>query len=221
MSRETVAFDQAYADYVRELAVLREDDVLADLRRTTAELPNANMQIAVEQGRFMAALVRMIGARRCIEVGTFTGYSALCVAQALPVDGKLVACDVSAEYTARARPYWERAGVADRIDLRIGPASDTLQAMIDAGEASEYDFAFIDADKESYPDYYEKCLRLLRSGGVLAIDNIFMHGRALEPDATHPGAVAIHTTTRKAYEDARVEPTLIPIGDGVLLARNH
>jgi predicted O-methyltransferase YrrM len=218
MSNRTDACEKTTGAYVRSLASLRESSLMAELRAETAKLPNAIMQISVEQGQFMALLAATLKVRRAIEVGVFTGYSALSIAQQLPPDGRLVACDVSEEWTSIARRYWERAGVADRIDLRLGPAADTLQAMIDAGEAESYDFAFIDADKEAYPRYYALCLALLRRGGVIAIDNIFMHGRALSPNTDSASGKAIHTLTRQVYDDDRVDTAVVPIGDGVLLA---
>ncbi|MEQ8699750.1 MAG: class I SAM-dependent methyltransferase, partial [Bauldia litoralis] len=164
------------------------------------------------------SLAPTLKVRRAIEVGVFTGYSSLCIAQQLPPDGRLVACDVSDEWTSIARRYWDRAGVADKIVRRLGPATETLGAMVEAGEAGTYDFAFIDADKEAYPDYFELCLTLLRQGGLIAIDNIFMHGRALRPDTDSASGKAIHKLTRQVFADERVDTSLVPIGDGVLLA---
>lgn len=218
MSNRTDAYEQATGEYVRHLAGQRESRLLADLRAETSKMPMAVMQISVEQGQFMSLLVSALGVRRAIEVGVFTGYSSLCIAQNMAPDGRLVACDVSDEWTATARRYWERAGVADRIDLRLGPAVDTLSAMVEAGEAGGYDFAFIDADKEAYDRYYELSLTLLRQGGMIAIDNIFMHGRALKPDGDSASGTAINRLTRKVFADDRVDVSLVPIGDGLLLA---
>jgi predicted O-methyltransferase YrrM len=218
MSNRTDAYEKATGEYVRGLAALREPPLLAALRAETATLPEAIMQISPEQGQFMALLIRALDVRRAIEVGVFTGYSALCVARELPADGRLVACDVSDEWTAIGRRYWAEAGVADRIDLRLGPAADTLAAMVEAGEAAAYDFAFIDADKQSYDRYYELCLTLVRPGGMIAIDNIFLHGRALSPETDSASGKAIHALTRKIFDDDRVDAALVPIGDGVLLA---
>lgn len=218
MSNRTDAYEQATGEYVRHLAGLRESRLLADLRAETSKLPMAIMQISVEQGQFMGLLTAALRVRRAIEVGVFTGYSSLCIAQQLPTDGKLVACDVSDEWTSIARRYWERAGVADRIDLRLGPAADTLKTMVEAGEEGAYDFAFIDADKEAYPTYYELCLTLLRQGGMIGIDNIFMHGRALSADTDSASGKAIHKLTRLIFADDRVDASLVPIGDGLLLA---
>ena len=223
MSLRSDALEERVSDYVRNRSLGRESAALARLRERTAVLEMARMQISVEQGRLMAVLVAMLGARRVIEVGTFTGYSALCVAELLPPSpaGRLVACDLSREWTAIGREAWKEAGVADRIDLRLGPASATLAAMIAAGEAGGYDFAFIDADKKGYDDYYEKCLTLLRPGGALAVDNIFWDGRALDPPEADPDSVAIHALTAKVFADERVDPALVPIGDGLLLARKR
>ena len=199
----------------------REDDVLARLRQETSKLPLAIMQISVEQGRLMETLCRAFGVRRAVEVGVFTGYSSICVARALPRDGKLVACDVSEEWTDVARRYWAEAGVADRIDLRLAPAAETLAAMIDAGEDGSYDFAFIDADKTGYPDYYAKCLGLLRPGGLLTIDNMFMNGKVFDEEPEGEGPRTVRDLAKTIFADPRVEPSLIPIGDGLLLARKR
>src|SRR5688572_22776901 len=171
MSTRTVSLDDRLYDYLLAVSV-REPRVLAELREETAKLPSAGMQISPEQGQFMRLLAELIGARRTLEIGVFTGYSALCVAQALPPDGELIACDVSEEYTSIARRYWQRAGLDQRIRLELGPALSTLDRRIAAGEGGSYDFAFIDADKENYHAYYERCLQLLRQGGLIAIDNV-------------------------------------------------
>jgi len=217
MSTRTHPIDERLCDYLHDLAVRREDPLLAELRAETAELPMARMQIAVEQGLFMGLLVRMLSAERCLEVGVFTGYSSLCVARALPPGGRLVACDVSEEWTAIARRFWARAGVADRIDIRIGPGAKTLQGLIDSGEAERFDFAFLDADKEGQAAYYEQCLALLRRGGVVAIDNAFMGGEVV--DARDGAAAEVRALTERVFDDRRVDPSLLPIGDGLLLAR--
>lgn len=206
------------AAFVHAFAAQRESETLAKIRAATRDLPHANMQISAEQGRFMALLVRMIGAKRALEIGTFTGYSALCVVQALPPDGTLVACDVSAEWTSIGRRFWAEAGVADRIDLRLGRAGDTLAKMIDAGETDAFDFAFIDADKESYLTYYEQCLRLLRRGGLIAVDNMFMGGRVPDPDNHDPDVLVVRRLADLAATDERVDSALVSIRDGVLLA---
>jgi caffeoyl-CoA O-methyltransferase len=176
------------------------------------------MQISVEQGRLMALLARSVGTKRALEIGVFTGYSSICVAQQLPADGRLIACDVSDEWTKTARRFWEEAGVAGKISLELGPASETLARLIEGGQTNRYDFAFIDADKEAYDVYYEQCLALLRPGGLITIDNMFMGGRALEPEANEPGPRVVHALTRKIFADQRVDPSLVPIGDGLLVA---
>ena len=198
---------------------LREPDVLRRLRDETAKHPMAIMQISPEQGQLMQMLVRMLGAKNCIEVGVFTGYSSLAVALALPADGRIVACDISEDYIAVAEPFWKDAGVRDKIDLRIAPATETLDAMITAGETGDYDFAFIDADKPGYPEYFERCLALLRVGGMIAVDNIFMDGNAADPDTTSENAQAMRKFNAMLKDDTRVELSLIPIGDGLMLAR--
>jgi caffeoyl-CoA O-methyltransferase len=221
MSRSTDLLGPAGAAYLHQTATLGEPELHARLRARTAELKHANMQISPEQGRLMGLLVQVLGARRALEVGVFTGYSALCVAERLPEDGLLVACDVSADYTAIARPFWQEAGVADRIDLRLGAAGETLAAMIEAGETGSYDFAFIDADKEGNEAYYEQCLELLRPGGAVAIDNVFAGGKAFDPPADDEGARAADRLNRKVLADPRVDAALIPVSDGVLLARKR
>jgi predicted O-methyltransferase YrrM len=169
----------------------------------------------------MALLTQMLGSQRAIEVGVFTGYSALCVAQHLPADGTLVACDVSEEWTSIGRRFWAEAGVADRIDLRIGPAAASLAAMIEAGEAGAYDQAFLDADKSGYDGYYEQCLTLLHPGGVILLDNIFWHGHAIEPAEDDEDSLALHALTKKIAGDDRVDSSLVPIGDGLLVVRRR
>ncbi len=218
MSNQNAFIDPALNEYILTVTH-REDPVLADLKVETARLPESGMQISPDQGWFMSMLTRLIGATRAIEVGVFTGYSSLSVARALPEDGRLVACDVSAEYTSIARRYWERAGVASKIDLRLGPAVETLDTMIDEGESGSYDLAFIDADKENYPNYYERCLRLLRSGGLMLVDNALWGGRVADPAHTDTTTTALRDVNRTAGQDPRVEVSLLPIGDGLLLAR--
>ena len=200
---------------------LREPDVMRRLRERTADHPQAEMQIAPEQAQFMTLLARLVGARRALEVGVFTGYSALAVARALPPDGVLVACDISADYPAVGQPYWEEAGVADRIDLRIGPAVETLDALLDEGRDGAFDFAFIDADKTAYDAYYERTLRLLRPGGVVLLDNMFRRGRVADPSVDDPGVVAIHRLNEKLHHDDRIDLSLLPVADGLTLARKR
>lgn len=218
MSARTIRIDDRLYDYIRRVMV-PDDPILADLRARTAELPQAGMQISPEQGRFLGFLVGLMGARNCLEIGTFTGYSALSMARALPADGRLVCCDVSAEWTALARAAWARAGVARRIDLRLGPALQTLETLLDEGAAGRFDLAFIDADKENYAAYYEACLTLVRPGGVVAIDNVLWGGSVADPDRDTPETRAIRALNDAVFADARVHACLVPIGDGLTLAR--
>jgi len=223
MSRRTLNLDDRLYQYVLDTS-LREHSALAELRAATSDHPHANMQISPEQGQLLALLVKLIGARRTIEVGVFTGYSALAVALALPPDGHVLACDVSDEYTRIGRPFWQRAGVADKIDLVLEPAVHTLDARLAAGEAGRYDFAFIDADKSNYDAYYERCLRLVRAGGLIAIDNTLWSGRVAEPvvDTTEDAdTAALQALNLKLRDDSRVDISLLPIGDGLTLARKR
>ncbi len=217
MSTRTLSLDTPLYEYLLSVSV-REPAVLRRLREETAPDPMAGMQIAPEQGQFLALLVRMLGARRTIEVGVFTGYSSLCVARVLPEDGLLIACDQSKEWTDMARRYWHEAGVEDRIDLRLGPALETLDALIEDSEEGQFDFAFIDADKFGYQAYFERCLTLLRSGGVVAVDNTLWGGRVVDAADEGEDTVAIRTFNAGLYADERVELSLVPIGDGLTLA---
>jgi len=221
MSRTTESLRDDAARYLQATALLGEPELHARLRAETAELKNANMQISPEQGRLMGLIAQLVGARRAIEVGVFTGYSALWVAESLPPDGVLVACDVSEDYTAVARRYWTEAGVDGRIDLRLGPAAETLDAMIAAGEAGTFDLAFVDADKQNNETYFEQCLELLRAGGVVMIDNAFAGGRAFAPAPGDADARDIRDLTRKIMADARVDAVLVPVSDGLILARKR
>jgi predicted O-methyltransferase YrrM len=200
---------------------LREPPVLARLREETARLPEGRMQISPEQGQFMALLAELVGARRALELGVFTGYSSTAVALALPPGGKLVACDVNEEWTRVAQRVWVEAGVRDRVELRLGPALGTLDALLGAGQAGSFDLAFVDADKQEYPDYYERCLSLLRPGGLLAFDNALSNGRVADPAMKEPWLEAIRSVNRRARDDPRVTAALVPIGDGMLLARKR
>jgi predicted O-methyltransferase YrrM len=220
MTRQTLAMNDELHEYLLA-ASLREPALLQQLRDETGRLPNAQMQLAPEQGQFLAFLVRAIGARRTLEIGVFTGYSSLCVALSLPSDGQIVACDVSEEWTATARRYWEAAGVASKIDLRIAPALQTLDGLLDTGEEGAFDFALIDADKPTYPNYYERCLQLLRPGGVIAIDNVLRDGRVADPADHHPGTVAMRAFNAHLHQDERIDLSLLPIGDGLTLARKR
>ncbi len=220
MSNQSIALTPALYDYLLKVS-LRESAVLRDLRARTAALPDSRMQIAPEQGQFMALLARLMGARRAIEVGVYTGYSALCVAAALPPEGYLVGCDLSAEYTAIAREYWRRAGVDARIDLRLAPASETLAELLVAEGEESFDFAFIDADKEGYAGYYEQCLRLLRPGGLIVVDNVLWSGRVLDGATADADTRAIQSFNLGLGDDDRVDLSLVPIGDGLTLARKR
>jgi predicted O-methyltransferase YrrM len=220
MSSRTLELTDRLYDYLLE-ASLRESPLLAELRAETAKLPMAVMQISPEQGQFMAFIVGAIGARRTIEIGTFTGYSALCVALALPADGTVIACDVSEEYTAVARRYWSRAGVAGKIELRLAPALDTLSRLLAEGAGGGFDFAFIDADKREYDSYYEATLKLLRRGGVMCIDNVLWGGAVADPAKQDDDTRAIRALNEKLRDDARVSLSLISIGDGLTLVRKR
>lgn len=217
MSSRSITLSDELRDYVLETS-LRESEVLRRLRAETSGIPMGMMQISPEQGQFMALLVQAIGARKCLEVGVFTGYSSLVVAQALPADGKVYACDVSEEWTSVARRYWAEAGLAHKIELRLAPAADTLRKLLDEGHAGAFDFAFIDADKSGYDTYYELSLQLLRQGGLVGIDNAFRGGRVARPADRDPDTAAIHALNEKLHHDERISLSLLPIGDGLALA---
>ena len=211
-------------DYVHayiERVGFDEAPILARLREETASHPMAKMQIAPEQGALLALLVELLGARRYLEIGTFTGYSSLAVALALPADGTLVCCDVSEEYTAVARRYWAEAGVADRIDLRLAPALETLDGLLRDGGAGTFDLAFIDADKGGYPAYWDRCLELVRSGGVIVLDNMLRHGSVALPEAGTPDTQAIRATNELIAAEPRVRHLLLGISDGMTIARKR
>ncbi|MDH5176223.1 MAG: class I SAM-dependent methyltransferase, partial [Gammaproteobacteria bacterium] len=195
-----------------------EAPVLRALREETAALTQRSMQIAPEQGQFMALLVRLLRARRCLEIGVFTGYSSLATALALPADGRIVACDVSEEWTAIARRYWEQGGVAHKIDLHIAPATSTLDALLQTGQSGTFDLAFIDADKTNYLAYYERTLQLLRPGGLVLIDNTLWSGRVADPAVNDPDTVALRELNDTLLRDERVDLSLLPVGDGLTLA---
>ena len=217
MTRRSIGLTDEVYDYLVDVSV-REPDVLRRLRDETAELEQAQMQIGPEQGQLMALLLELMGARSVIEIGTFTGYSALVMALALPEDGRIVACDVSEEWTAVARRYWEEAGVAHKVDLRLAPASETLDALLAEGRAGTFDFAFIDADKGGYDTYYEKALELLRAGGLVAIDNVLWSGKVADPTEDDEDTEALRALNAKLKRDERVSLSLVPIGDGLTLA---
>ncbi|MSR20784.1 MAG: SAM-dependent methyltransferase [Gemmatimonadetes bacterium] len=220
MSRRTEPLTDELYDYLLRVS-MREPEILRRLREETGDLEKAGWQIGPEQGQFMALLVELTGARRTLEVGTFTGYSALVVALALPADGRVVACDISEEWTSVARRYWDEAGVAHMIDIRLGPAVQTLESLLGEGRREDFDFAFIDADKVSYDAYYELALELVRPGGLIAVDNTLWHGRVIDPDATDPDTEAIRRFNAKLKSDERVTLSLVPIGDGLSLARKR
>ena len=220
MSVRTLGLDPKLYDYLLTVSV-REPPVLAALREETAQLPGAGMQISREQGQFMRLLIELLGAQRTLEVGVYTGYSSICVAQALPADGELVACDVSEEYTAVARRYWQQAGVEGRIRLELGPALETLDRLLASGAGGSFDFAFIDADKENYLGYYERSLTLLRRGGLIAIDNVLWGGSGADPQDLSPRTLAIRALNARLGDDPRVSACLVPIGDGLFLARKR
>lgn len=205
--------DELY-DYMLGVSLV-DTPVMKELRAVTARMPAGGMQIAPEQGQFMQFLVRLLNARRCLEVGCFTGYSALVVALALPPDGRLITCDISREWTDIARQHWQRAGVDGKIDLRLGPALDTLQEMLCAGQGASFDFAFIDADKNNYAPYYELCLELLRPGGVILIDNTLWGGQVANSEVTDADTEGIRAVNRMIFADSRVNSCLIPVSDGL------
>lgn len=220
MSQQTLGLAPALADYVRSVS-LREPDILRQLRQETADLPMSDMQILPEQGQFMALLVQLIGARKTLEVGVFTGYSSLAVALALPPEGQVLACDVSEEYTAIARRYWAMARVEHKIQLHLRPATDTLAELIDSGHQDSIDFAFIDADKQGYDTYYEQALKLVRPGGLIAIDNVLWSGRVADESVKDNRTQHIRDLNQKIHQDERVDMNLVPIADGLLLARRR
>ena len=217
MANRTLALDQRLYNYILAHSV-REPDVLRDLRQETAQHPMGQMQISPEQGQFMALLVQVMGVQKALEIGVFTGYSALAVALALPPEGTLVACDINEDYTVIAQRHWARAGVAAKIDLRIAPAVDTLNQMLANGDANTFDFAFIDADKSNYPTYYEQALELVRPGGLIAIDNVLWSGRVADPETQDNRTQKIRAFNERLYHDERIVLSLLPIADGLTLA---
>ena len=217
MSRIHTPLTDELADYVRQIA-LREPDVLRQQREATDLHPRASMQTSPEQGQFLHLLARLTGAKKTLEVGVFLGYSSTWVAMALPAGGRIIACDVSEEYTAEARRLWREAGVEDKIELRLGPALDTLDGLIADGNAGSFDFAFIDADKSNYANYYERAMVLVRTGGLIAIDNVLWGGDVIDASKTDADTEAIRAFNRKLHADARVTLSLVPLGDGLTLA---
>lgn len=220
MSRKTLPLDDRLSDYLLSVGV-REPEAARALREETAGRPESNMQIAPEQGQFLDFLIRALSVRRAIEVGVYTGYSALITALALPADGELIACDINPEWTAIGQRYWRQAGVSDRIRLHLRPALDTLNALIGAGESGRFDFAFIDADKEGYPDYFEACLKLMRPGGVIAVDNTLWSGHVADPAVQDADTAALRAFNAALRADSRVDLCLLPIADGLTLLRKR
>jgi caffeoyl-CoA O-methyltransferase len=216
MSRH-FSFDNHTYQYLVDTSV-RETDVARRLREETQQLPAAQMQIGPDQGQFLQLLVQLINASKTLEVGVFTGYSSLWVAMGLPTDGQIIACDVSEEYTSVARRYWKEAGVDQKIDLRLRPALETLDELLDNGQAGSFDFAFIDADKSNYDNYYERALKLLRPGGLIAVDNTIWSGRVADPNELDEDTVAIRKLNEKLYRDERVALSMLTVGDGLTLA---
>ncbi len=217
MSNKTLCITEELYEYMLSVS-LREPDVLRELRDETAQDENANMQISPEQGQFMGLLVKLLGAKRTLDIGVYTGYSALCIAMALPEDGRVVACDVSREWTEIAKRYWQKAGVQDKIELHLAPAQHTLEGLLKK-RADGFDFAFIDADKKNYDLYYEYCLQLIRPGGMIAIDNVLWGGAVADATINDDDTVAIRALNQKIHADPRVEISLVPIADGLALAR--
>lgn len=218
MSRETLELTPAVQGYLRSLGT-REPDLLRELREETADLPGAGMQISPEQGQLLRFLVKALGVRAALEIGVYTGYSGLSVAMELPKGGRWVGCDVNERTTAVARRYFERAGLLDRFELRLGPALDTLAAL--ASESARFDLVFIDADKENYPRYYEQALGLLNPGGVVLLDNVLWGGSVADQTRTDPSTTAIRETNATIHGDDRVDMAMVPIGDGLVLARKR
>ncbi len=220
MSAETLNLTPGLYTYLKNVS-LREPEVLHELRQRTRTLSNYGMQISPEQGQFMALLIELLGARKTLDIGTFTGYSALAVALALPADGKVIACDVNEECTNTAKEFWDKAGVTRKIELRLAPALETLMGLLAQGEAGTFDFAFIDADKTNYIEYYEKSLELLRPGGLVAIDNVLWSGNVADPAVHDESTDAIRELNKHVFYDQRVTMSLLPIGDGLTLARKR
>ncbi|MEM7797058.1 MAG: class I SAM-dependent methyltransferase [Cyanobacteria bacterium P01_C01_bin.118] len=217
MSNKTGKLHAHLYDYLLSVS-LREPEILTQLRQETAQHPYGYMQISPDQGQFMALLVKLMGAKKILEIGTFTGYSALWMALALPADGTLITCDIREEAREYGPSYWQAAGVADKIDLRIAPALNTLDSLSITEQANTFDFAFIDADKTNYPQYYEKCLELLRPGGLIAIDNVLWGGAVADPEKTDPDTVALRKLNQALHQDPRIELSMLPIADGLTLA---
>ncbi|TAE58640.1 MAG: SAM-dependent methyltransferase [Nostocales cyanobacterium] len=217
MIKKTIGLEQNLYEYLLSVS-LREPEILTQLRQETAQLPGAIMQISPEQGQFMTLLVKLIGAKKTLDIGVFTGYSSLIVALALPGDGKVIACDINQDSTNIAKRYWQQAGVAEKIDLRIAPALETLDQLLADGEAGSFDFAFIDADKGNYENYYERSLQLIRPGGLIAIDNVLWSGKVADPENQDKQTEKIRAFNQKLHQDQRITLSLVPIADGLTLA---
>ena len=219
MSNQSICLSDRLYQYLIANSV-READILTKLREETAQHPLVNMQVSPEQGQLMGLLVQSIGAKKCLEVGVFTGYSSLVVALNLPDDGRLIACDISDEFTSIARRYWQEAGVSEKISLHIAPALETLDLLLANGESDTFDFAFIDADKNNYAAYYDRCFKLVRQGGLILVDNVLWYGRVADPAMnTDTRTQAIKQINQQIYHDDLVQISLIPIGDGLTIAR--
>ena len=227
MDKSEIKFTKELHDYVLSVS-LRESDVLRRLKEETDRDPNAIMQVPPEQGQFMAFLIRVLGARKAIEIGTYTGYSALCIALALPIDGVVIACDINDTWANIGKKYWKEAGVSDRIDFKLGSALDTIESLLTSGHAGTFDFAFIDADKANYVRYYESALSLLRPGGIIAIDNVLLFGSVIDPNVldadlrsriTDADIAVLRELNEKTVNDTRVDMSLLPIADGLTLVR--
>jgi predicted O-methyltransferase YrrM len=217
MFKNTLGLPDQLHDYILDNS-LKELPILAELRQETEHHKQARMQISPDQGQLIALLIRLMSARRVLEIGVFTGYSSLTIALALPTDGVLVACDISEEYTAIAKRYWRQAGVQSKIDLHIAPALETLDSLLQSGQAETFDFAFVDADKANYCNYYDRALELLRPGGLMAIDNVLWSGRIADPQSTDKIVQTMRIFNEKVAQDDRVQVSLLPLGDGITLA---
>jgi predicted O-methyltransferase YrrM len=220
MTKQTWGLDASLYDYYQAIA-FREPDILKELRQATSQLPMANMQIAPEQGQFMALLVQLTGARKILEIGVFTGYSSLAMALALPPQGRVMGCEISAEYAAIARQFWQKAGVSEKIDVLLGPAVTSLEQLLANGEQESFDLAFIDANKSDYDQYYELSLQLVRPGGLILIDNVLWYGKVADETVQDKATQSIRNLNAKLHQDPRISLSLVPIGDGLTLALKH
>ncbi|MCI0400887.1 MAG: class I SAM-dependent methyltransferase [Gammaproteobacteria bacterium] len=217
MARKSITLTDTLHEYLISVS-LRESDVLKKLRQETAKYPMAEMQIAPEQGQFMSILIQIMGATKALEVGVFTGYSSICIALALPAEGRLIACDINEEWTAVAQRYWRQAGVAEKIELVLAPGLNTMDRLLESGEGSTFDFIFIDAEKANYLGYYERSLKLLRRGGLLLVDNVLWSGRVADPSEQDLDTVAIRIFNEQLHQDDRIAISMLPVADGLTLA---